>query len=481
MSGGHLDDTICAVATSMGEGGIGIVRVSGPQAVSFAAQIVALRNRRNLQQIQSHRLYLGDLVLPQGQQTSPSSPAARLDEVLVTVMRGPRSYTGEDVVEIHCHGGPLILQLACEALIRAGARLAEPGEFTKRAFLNGRLDLTQAEAVLDTIRATTTTGLRVAQDQLKGELGQRVDDIRQDLIALLAHLEAGMDFVEEDVTFIEAKEIEQTLDRVLDALTRLLETADQGRIVREGLRTAIIGRPNVGKSSLLNALLQTNRAIVSHIPGTTRDTLEEWLNINGVPLRLVDTAGLHDAEDSIEQEGIRRTNAAVDQADLLLIVFDGSRSLYPQDLELLTLALEKKRIIVINKSDLDHQISESEILGLLRDQKALAGDPPFQLVRLSAKTGAGLDALRTAIYSLALGSSLEASHSILVSRLRHKTALTQAKTELEHARQALACGLSSECLAVDLRMALTALGEVTGEVSSEDILDKIFREFCIGK
>ena len=298
---GQLDDTICAIATPIGEGGVGIIRVSGPSSRDIASKVVTLRSGRSLEDIRSHTLCLGDIVLSSSQSAfqQNGNNVTPLDQVLVAIMRAPKSFTGENMVEIHCHGGQLILSMVCEAVIQQGARLAEPGEFTRRAFLNGRMDLTQAEAVLDTIRATTSAGLKVAQEQLRGKLSNKIEHIRDELIRLLANLEAGMDFVEEDITFISYDELARSLKLVLDKISTLLNTADDGRLVREGLIAAIIGKPNVGKSSLLNALLETDRAIVSPVPGTTRDVLEEGVNILGVCIRLIDTAGLRDSQNDI--------------------------------------------------------------------------------------------------------------------------------------------------------------------------------------
>ena len=480
-----LEDTICAIATPMGEGGIGIIRISGAGAIDLSSRLLKLRSGRPLQDIRNHRFHLGDMLVPVYHNGAPNieKRATALDEVMVVAMRGPRSYTGEDVVEIHCHGGPLVLTTLVEALIREGSRLAEPGEFTKRAFLNGRMDLTQAEAVLDTIRATNSASLKVAQGQFRGNLARAIERIRDEILRNLAHLEAGMDFVEEDIAFIEPQELQGRLQNLVNELTSLIDSADEGRVFREGLATAIIGRPNVGKSSLLNALLRTDRAIVSAIPGTTRDVLEEGLNVEGVPIRLVDTAGLRDTKDFLEGEGIRRTNDAIEQAELLLTVIDGSQALSPEDVEIIRESHQKKRLIVVNKIDLPCKVLQSDIMAILQNSPVASRCRPTgnKVVGISAKTGEGMARLRKEVRSMVIGSHFEPGDTVLVTRLRHKVALEKAKEALVNSVEAVAHDLAGECVALDLRVALDALGQVTGAVSTEDILDQIFREFCIGK
>ena len=480
----QLDDTICAIATPVGEGGIGIVRISGPDSERLTSKIITLRRGSSLKTMKTHQLYLADVRVPMGNSEilSATSTSKQIDEALVVCMRAPRSYTGEDVFEIHCHGGPLILTTVCEALLQQGARLAEPGEFTRRAFLHGRLDLTQAEAVLDTIRATTSMSLELAQEQLTGVLGQTVEQIREKLIRVLAHLEAGLDFVEEDITFLEQDELRKTLKEVQDEIAALLKTAEQGRIIREGVSTAIIGRPNAGKSSLLNALLQTNRAIVSSVPGTTRDVLEEALNVNGVLLRLRDTAGIREASDEVEEEGIRRSEEALGQAELLLLVIDASQKISQEDVKLIQDSAHKKRVIVLNKTDLPVKVREQDIevsaCGRLSGDKA---PDRTVLVSVSAKTREGMDRLRTKISNLLIQDRRETRDSFLITRLRHKQALLSAEESIAHALLAIEQEVTSDCVAVDLRASLQYLGEITGSTSTDDILDRVFSEFCIGK
>ena len=487
-----VDDTICAIATPVGEGGIGIVRISGPHAVDIAAHVVRPRNQKPLQQLESHRLYLSDVLYPADSVGPPSlSPrwerarvrgkdeaqVPAIDEALVVIMRKPRSYTGEDVVEIQTHGGAWILQATCHGLIKHGARLAQPGEFTKRAFLNGRLDLTQAEAVLDTIQATTSRSLQAAQSLLRGSLSKEVDALRERLIRVLAHVEAGMDFAEEDITFIQAAEVQQALTDTQRAVEQLIASYEEGRLIREGIKVAIIGRPNVGKSSLLNALLKLDRAIVSDQPGTTRDVIDESLNIRGIPLRLLDTAGLRQTQDSIEGEGIRRTEDAIAEADVLLLVLDGATGITDEDHAVFKTHGSRRHLLVMNKMDLPESQAFSPLP--LGEGQGEGEGPGF--VKVSAKTGEGLDHLTSVIQSVCLKEGLEATPSVLVTRLRHKASLDQAHSSLQEAMRSLERKESGECVALDIRAALDALGEITGAVSTEDILDRIFRDFCIGK
>lgn len=475
------EDTICAIATPMGEGGVGIVRISGDRAIAIAGKVVQPRNTSSLKQLASHRLYLSDVLSSNQSNTNKDSDSFPLDEALVVVMKRPRSYTGEDVVEIQTHGGPLILQSTCEALVHHGARMAEPGEFTKRAFLNGRLDLIQAEAVLDTIQATTSSSLRTAQSLLRGTLTQEVESLREELIRNLAHLEASMDFVEEDISFIQNEELARVLEEAHARLQQLIDTFEEGRIVREGIKAAIIGRPNVGKSSLLNALLKTDRAIVSSMPGTTRDVIDETVNVAGLHMRLLDTAGLRQTEDFIEEEGIRRTKEALTEADLLLLLIDGSVWLTEEDRVLIQDHAKNRCLVVVNKSDLPSKVEPKEISEIVSSQDLDPLIDQKHVIKISAKTGLGLDTLKETIRSCFLKSIFETGEVTIVTRLRHKTALTRARDSIQQAQASIEAGMDGECIALDMRGALDSLGEITGAVSTEDILDRIFRDFCIGK
>ena len=454
-------DTICAIATPPGEGGIGIIRVSGDKAVEIASKVFLGSKGRTVSDFPSHTLHVGELRDP--------NTGERLDEVLVAVMKAPRTYTREDVVEFHCHGSPLVLRFGLEALIRSGARLAKPGEFTKRAFLNGRLDLAQAEAVMDLIQARSETGIRVALEQLRGRLSEELGQIREGLLRLLVEVEAGIDFTEEGITFISPEALGNGVQKVSERIGHLISTAAEGRIVREGITVVLAGRPNVGKSSLLNALVRADRAIVADLPGTTRDVLEEFVNIRGIPVRLLDTAGLRQSADVIEREGVRRSHEALERADLILAILDASVPLAAEDRPLLAQALEKPSIVVINKSDLPTRWEPSEI------------GPCSAVVQTSATSGAGLEDLRDAICAAVLKQGLEATEGVMITHLRHQTALVRAKESLGHVRSSLDQQMPAECIASDLRAAINAIGEIIGETTIEEVLDRIFQEFCVGK
>jgi tRNA modification GTPase len=476
MLSGGLEDTICAIATPAGEGGIGIVRLSGARAVFVAEDIVRLRSGRRLSSVGSHTLHLADLRLPSSLNRSPAPPcptagraADVFDEALVVCMKAPRSFTGEDVVEIQSHGGWLVLSMVCQACVAAGARMAAPGEFTKRAFLNGRLDLSQAEAVLDTIRAQSAASLTAAQRQLRGDLAREVDAARDALLALLAQLEAGIDFVGEDIELLGRPELLETIEGVAGVLQRLAATAREGRLLREGAKVVITGRPNVGKSSLLNRLLQEDRAIVTAVPGTTRDVIEEAIDLEGVRIHLVDTAGIRETTDPLEREGIRRSRAAQKGADLQIVVIDGSVPLTEDDRALIDAAAVGKHVIAINKADLPCGVAQSEMRW------------PSVRVSVSAKTGEGIDQLRRAIQSQLVRAGAETTDGVTVTNVRHQVALDRARESLVQAKGSVASGMADELVSVDVRAAADALGEITGAITTDEILEKIFSSFCIGK
>ncbi|MBI3810243.1 MAG: tRNA uridine-5-carboxymethylaminomethyl(34) synthesis GTPase MnmE [Nitrospirae bacterium] len=459
----NAGDTICAIATPPCEGGIGIIRVSGEKALDIASRVFAGSGGRTVRDYQTHTLHHGELRAPDGK---------RIDEVLVAVMKAPRSYTCEDVVEFHCHGGPLILRLGMEALFLSGARLAEPGEFSKRAFLNGRLDLAQAEAVMDLISARTEAGLRVALEQLRGALSEELGRLREGLVRLLVEVEAGIDFSDEDITFISAQGLANGVTVVRDRITQLIRTAEEGRIVREGVTAVLVGRPNVGKSSLMNALAKADRAIVTPIPGTTRDVLEEFVNVRGIPVRLLDTAGLRETVDVVEREGVRRSHDALARAELVLAVLDGSEPLDDEDRRLLDLARGKEAILVVNKSDLPPRLEPRHLKGLTEENR---------IVWTSATASAGLEELRDAIRDAVLKQGLEPSEGVLITHLRHRGALERAQASLEQVQLSVERCMAAEFVAVDLRAAVNAIGEIIGETTTDDILGRIFKEFCIGK
>jgi len=456
-----LDDTIAAISTPIGEGGIGIVRLSGSETVSILSAIFAKgkapASGERLFGMLPNRLHYGHLVDPDTGET--------VDEVLASYMPGTKTYTRQDVGEINCHGGIVPLRRILEICLRRGARLAHEGEFTLRAFLNGRIDLAQAEAVLDIVRAKTETGLRVAMGQLGGGLSQHIRAIREELIPALAHLEASIDFPEDEIP---PCEVGPALQKGRVRVEQLLSQANRGMIYRHGVRTAIIGRPNVGKSSLLNALLRTSRAIVTPIPGTTRDTLEETINLQGIPLVLIDTAGIVSSEGLIERLSIERSRQALEQADLVLMVVDGSQASTPEDEEIAALIGDKVALLVINKLDLP----QCEEIALL---------PNRRRAHVSALTGEGLPEMEQALVDLIFGGEVASAGLPLVSNARHEDALKRALQSLCDAQRAQGQNMSEDFVAIDLRAAINALGEITGETASEDLLEMIFSSFCIGK
>ncbi len=450
-----LDDTIAAISTPLGEGGIGIVRMSGPEAVAILEKIF---RRAKGEGLESYRLHYGHIVDPQTQE--------EIDEVLVSYMKAPRSYTRQDVVEINCHGGITPLRRVLELALRHGARLAHPGEMTCRAFLLGRLDLAQAEAVLDIVRAKTEASLRVALHQLGGWLSQEVRGVRKELVEILAYLEATIDFEEDEIP---ERDVEGPLRRAREKIEGLLGNADQGIIYRQGVRVAIVGRPNVGKSSLLNALLRTNRAIVTPIPGTTRDTVEESLNLQGIPLTLIDTAGISEGRDLVERLGVERSREALERADLALLVIDGSEALQDEDWEIANLIEGRPVLLVVNKIDLPPQATLDGFL------------PDVPRLLVSALTGEGLGALEEAMAEMVLSGRVMTSELPLVSNPRHKEALQRALSHLQALEESHRRSLPADFLAIDLQAAVNALGEITGETASEELLEVIFSQFCLGK
>jgi tRNA modification GTPase len=456
-------DTIAAIATPPGQGGVAIIRISGSEAEGITRKIFLLRQHVDI--LQSHHLYLGSIISQNGQ---------TLDEGLLTVMRAPRSYTGEDVAEIHCHGGGFLARSVLALVLKQGARLAHPGEFTKRAFLNGRLDLAQAEAVLDLIQAKSEQGLHLAWEQLSGHLSETYNALRERLLRLTAYVEAFIDFPEEDIPERAKNELEREILILIDDVAALASTFMQGKVYREGVRTAIVGKPNVGKSSLLNLLVGTERAIVTAVPGTTRDVLEETVVVGGIPLVLWDTAGLRQASDEVERIGVERARLGVQEADLVLAVFDASHPFDQEDEVVLTTILKKQYILIINKTDLP----------VLFSFPALEKFPAYKFpVFLSAKTGQGKTELASRIQETVLDTTpqQEQLNNAIVSKVRHRDELIKTEQHLKNVLLGLRADLPVELLAVDLRVALDHIGEITGHVTSEEILDQIFREFCIGK
>jgi tRNA modification GTPase len=457
----YTDDTIAAIATPLGHGGIGIVRVSGPLALTIGAAVFA--NQRDAAGWASHRLYHGRVIDADG---------SVVDDALAVVMRAPRSVTGEDVLELQCHGSPIVLRRVLARILSCGARLAEAGEFTKRAFLNGRIDLAQAEAVIDLVRARTAAGATLAAQQLSGRLSDFVSDLRNRVIRLKALLEAQIDFSEEDFE-VSVNELLRSVDDCSTPIANLLDTYQHGKIMRDGVRVAIIGKPNVGKSSLLNALLGEERAIVTPTPGTTRDAIDEAADFDGVPVMLSDTAGLRDAgdADAVERIGMQRTASRVADAQLLLTVLDGSQPLDNQDQAVLLAHAASPQVIVFNKADLTHVLTETDVC------RVADGHP---IVPVSAKLHSGLADLRK-VTSEVITRGVAAPQMPVLTNLRHVDVLRKARESLRLARASIAAQYPPDLVAVDVQDAIDHIGAVTGVITSEDVLDRIFSEFCIGK
>jgi len=487
-----LDDTIAAIATPIGEGGLAVIRISGAQALAVADAIFSPVGKNSLKPsaAASHTIQFGHVV----------RDGKTIDEVLVAVMRAPRTFTREDVVEITCHGGILPAKLVLDAALASGARMAEAGEFTRGAFLNGRIDLAQAEAVADLIHSRTELALSAANEQLAGKLSQRINQLRDDLLKTLAHVEAYIDFPEEDIAEETKEQLLGRLERGVAFMDELLRTADEGQILRRGIRAAIIGRPNAGKSSLLNQLLGHDRAIVSPIPGTTRDTIEETANIRGLPVVFIDTAGLREAKDEIEVEGIRRSRESLQKAEFILHVFDASEPLTEADENFLTEFSGKKRILVCNKIDLPRKLELSlnvaqtflsaglgdfpvaaSNTGLERPVNPQAGKPVPQIFDVCCISGKGIETLKDAIKNLVWSGEIKTEMLQVMINSRHQGALGRARDAAGRAIQAMQDGVTLELVAMDLRIAVNYVGEIVGKTATEDLLDMIFSQFCIGK
>lgn len=458
-----LDDTIAAISTPIGAAGIGIIRVSGKDAVNTVEKVFRNVKGKKISEAHNHSILYGYITGNDGRS---------IDEVLVSVMRGPHSFTAEDVVEVNCHGGLVAVREVLDTVLRAGARPAEPGEFSKRAFLNGRIDLSQAESIIDLINAKTQKSLDVAVRQLEGSVSGETKKVRDRLLEVLAHIEAGIDFPEHDIEELSRAKIEESTQYTLKHLNRMIESAETGKILREGLRTVIIGKPNVGKSSLLNSLLRENRAIVTDIPGTTRDVIEEVVNIRGIPLVLVDTAGIRETEDIVEKMGVERSREILKEADLVLLMIDASTGITEDDLDLIPLVKGRNSLIIINKTDVITNISDLEI-------EKYTGRK--DIIRLSLLKGEGLEMLEEKIEEIVYAGVVKGTDDLLVTNIRHKNALVKAAQSVEEVLKALNSGLPTDFMAIDIKAALDSLGEITGETLNEDLVDEIFSRFCIGK
>lgn len=457
-----MADTIAAISTAMGESGIGIVRLSGKESIDIAEKIFIGKNNKNIKEVDNRKLTYGYIV--DGEE--------KIDEVLIVYMKEPYTYTRENMVEIYCHGGIVPVRRILELTLENGARLADKGEFTKRAFLNGRLDLSQAEAVIDLIKAKTDESYNVSLNQLEGNLSKEVETIREILLNIIAHIEANIDFSDEDIEEIDYKELEEQANLVREKIEKLLSTASKGRILRDGLNTVILGKPNVGKSSLLNAILRENRAIVTDIPGTTRDIIEEYVNIDGIPLKIIDTAGIRDAENIVEQIGVDRAKDMVNKADLIIAVFDASETLTDEDFHIIDIIQDKNTIVLLNKLDLPNEYDKEYLQNLIPNKK---------IITTSIATGIGIDELENTIKEMFYSGELNIESDAIVTNMRHKNQLIKAEENILDAINGIKINMPLDCIEVDIRNCWDNLGEITGDGIGEDILDKIFSEFCIGK
>lgn len=457
-----MEDTIAAVATAYGEGGIGIIRISGEKALSILEEVFEFAGETS--QIVNRRMTYGRIVDRENEQI--------IDEVLAIYMKGPKTYTAEDVVEINCHGSMVSLRKTLALVLRKGARLAEPGEFTKRAFLNGRLDLSQAEAVIDIIKAKTDRSFDVAMSQLEGALSLRVTEIRQKLLDLLVDITVNIDYPDEDIEELTYDKIEENILLIGEIIEKLLSTADTGRMIREGIRVAIVGKPNVGKSSLMNSLLRETRAIVTEIPGTTRDTIEEAISIRNIPVYLVDTAGIRETSDEVERLGIERSKAAFNEADFIIFIMDGSSAISDEDREIASYLDGRDSVVLINKNDLERGFTNDDV-------RELVNDPV--IIETSLINNEGIEEIENHIEELVYGGELSQHDSTMVNNVRHIELLKQSRDSLRDAMEMTLAREALDFIEVDVRNAYDLLGEITGETVSDDIINEVFARFCLGK
>lgn len=456
-----MEDTIAAVATAYGEGGIGIIRISGEDASKIITGIFVPAGAK---QLENRKLTYGHIVDPDTDK--------KIDEVLVALMKAPHTYTREDVVEINCHGSVIALRNTLALVLRHGARTAEPGEFTKRAFLNGRLDLTEAEAVIDLIKAKTDKGFNLSMEQLEGALSGRISEIRRCLLDLLTEVAVNIDYPDEDIEELTYEKLRKSISSINDMIEKLLCTADSGRIIREGLNVTIAGKPNVGKSSLMNAILKESRAIVTEIPGTTRDTIEEMISIKNIPVKLTDTAGIRETRDVIEKIGIEKSKEAFNNADLIIFILDGSRALDEEDMEIVDVIGSRNAIVLINKSDLGMEIKRNDIIKML---------PESKVIETSVINNDGVETVEKIIEEMVYSGDIRQEDSLMVTNVRHIELLKQAGCAIKDAEVMAEKEEAFEFIEVDIKEAYNTLGEITGETVGDDIINEVFSRFCLGK
>lgn len=454
-------ETIAAISTAIGEGGIAIIRVSGDNSIELVDKV--FKGKKRLTEVSSHTINYGYII---------DQNEAIIDEVLVSIMMAPNTFTREDVVEINCHGGMVAAKRILDLVLEYGAKLAEPGEFTKRAFLNGRIDLSQAEAIIDLIRSKTDRAMKVAMNQVEGKLSNRINQIRGILLEVLAHIEVTIDYPEHDIEELTHNFIFSKLSEARDDIDQLINKSSQGKILREGISTVIIGRPNVGKSSLLNTMINENRAIVTEIPGTTRDIIEEYININGVPLRLVDTAGIRETEDVVEKIGVEKSKKELEKADLVLLVLNYNDELIAEDLELIELVKDVNTIIIINKKDLPKKIDTDKIKDKIDN---------IPIIYTSITEGVGIDELEEAISNLFFEGKLDSDDLSYVSNSRHIDLLKKSRASIDDAISSIEEWLPIDIIAIDIKNAMDNLGEIIGDAVSEELTNEIFAKFCVGK
>lgn len=458
-----VEDTIAAISTSLGDGGIGIVRISGSRALEILNNIFVSPKGKNVLNMKSYTMLYGYIKDKKNDEI--------VDEVIVSYMKAPNTYTKEDVVEINCHGGMVAVKKILTLVIKSGARLAEPGEFTKRAFLNGRIDLSQAEAVIDVIRAKTDESMRLAMEQIQGKLSVKIRNVIDKLLNILAHIEATIDYPEDDIESIITRQLIRNADEIIKDIDELIKNADAGKIIREGLNTVIVGKPNVGKSSLLNMLIQENKAIVTEIPGTTRDIIEEYINIEGIPIRLVDTAGIRETGDVVEKIGVEKTKEYVDKADLVIFMLDASKNLEEEDYIIIDLIKDKNKIVVVNKMDMPQKIDIDYIKDRFKNTS---------IIYTSVKEDDGIENIKRNIVEIVYKGNIS-SKDVYITNIRHKNILENAKRSIENGIETLKSGIPLDCASIDFKDAYLKLGEITGDTVSDDIIDRIFSNFCIGK
>lgn len=458
------DDTIAAISTPLGSGGIGKIRISGSKSLDIAYKIFKGVKNKNLKLARTYTAHYGHIIDP--------DDGKIIDEVICIIYKSPHTFTGEDVVEVDCHGGTIPLQRVLEVILKNGARLAEAGEFSKRAFLNGRIDLAQAEGIMEVINSKTEKSLDVALTHLGGKLSSKIEDIKNQVIKLYAHLEAANDFPEDEIEGFQSEQLEGILNDVKIDLEKLISTSNQGKIYREGVKTVIVGKPNVGKSSLMNTLLEEKRAIVTDIPGTTRDIIEEYINIDGIPLRIIDTAGIRKTEDLVEKIGVEKAQKSLKEADLVLMMIDISQGITEDDLKIYDLVKQQAVIVLINKTDLKSEFDEQYFKEKFSQHISL---------KISVKEETGIENLKKAIINEVLGEEMKSTEELFITRARHKNALDKALKAIDRVIETYKNQMPYDFYTIDMKDCLDALGEITGETVTEDIIDRIFKDFCLGK